>query len=181
VVVCYNRARNFDPVHLKDGFRNIKTNRANLAHGRLPSMWLALTQPPYGTWMPQSGRRSTTSFATETRRPSDRRADIAGCLKRANRRHWIHSIPRRSCANSRCLGIEESAAAMAMVRRELAQLPESLGLCLIAHRDSCCWFSPTCLRWVTHDGDDLDGRRLTSGRLLGPTQLPVSGHRSEPE
>ena len=32
-------------------------NRANLAHGRLPSMWFALMQPPYGTSMPQSGRR----------------------------------------------------------------------------------------------------------------------------
>jgi hypothetical protein len=41
----------------EDRLRNIKPNRANLIHGRLPSMWFALTQPPYGTSMPQSGRR----------------------------------------------------------------------------------------------------------------------------
>src|SRR5471030_1076825 len=52
-----NRARNIDPVDLEYRLRNIETNRANLAHGRLPSMWFALTQPPYGTSMPQSGRR----------------------------------------------------------------------------------------------------------------------------
>jgi len=44
-------------VDLKHRLRNIQTNRANLAHGRLPSMWFGLTQPPYGTSMPQSGRR----------------------------------------------------------------------------------------------------------------------------
>jgi hypothetical protein len=41
----------------EDRLRNIKPNRANLIHGRLPSMWFALTQPPYGNSMPQSGRR----------------------------------------------------------------------------------------------------------------------------
>src|ERR1700704_2501177 len=52
-----NRARNINPVHLEYRLRNIETNRANFAHGRLPSMWFASTQPPYGTSMPQSGRR----------------------------------------------------------------------------------------------------------------------------
>src|SRR6516164_7351777 len=45
----HNRARIIDPVHLEYRLPNIQTNRANLAHGRLPSMWFALTQPPYGT------------------------------------------------------------------------------------------------------------------------------------
>src|SRR3974390_2534897 len=44
-------------VDLEYRLRNIETNRANLAHGRLPSMWFSFTQPPYGTPMPQSGRR----------------------------------------------------------------------------------------------------------------------------
>src|ERR1700684_3870457 len=44
-------------VDLKDRLRNIETNCANFAHGRLPSSWFASTQPPYGTLMPQSGRR----------------------------------------------------------------------------------------------------------------------------
>src|SRR5262249_54442108 len=41
----------------KNQLRDIETNRANLAHGRLPSTWFVSTQPPYGTLMPQSGRR----------------------------------------------------------------------------------------------------------------------------
>src|ERR1700694_1923070 len=53
----YNPARNINPVHLEYRLRNIQTNCANFAHGRLPSMWFALTQPPYGTSMPKSGRR----------------------------------------------------------------------------------------------------------------------------
>jgi 2-polyprenyl-3-methyl-5-hydroxy-6-metoxy-1,4-benzoquinol methylase len=53
----HHRTRIIDPVHLEHRLRNIKTNRANLVHGRLPSMWFASTQPPYGTSMPQSGRR----------------------------------------------------------------------------------------------------------------------------
>src|SRR3981081_431194 len=52
-----DRARNINPVHLEYRLRNIKPNRANLAQGRLPSMWFASTQPPYGTSMPKSGRR----------------------------------------------------------------------------------------------------------------------------
>src|SRR5437016_5337325 len=53
----HHRARNINPINLEYGLRNIEANRANFAHGRLPSMWFALTQPPYGTPMPQSGRR----------------------------------------------------------------------------------------------------------------------------
>src|SRR5262252_6465278 len=53
----HNDAIDIHPVRLKHRFRNIETNRANLAHGRLPSMWFALTQPLYGTSMPKSGRR----------------------------------------------------------------------------------------------------------------------------
>jgi hypothetical protein len=53
----HHLARNINPVHLEYGLRNIQTNRANFAHGRLPATWFALTQPPYGTSMPQSGRR----------------------------------------------------------------------------------------------------------------------------
>src|SRR5436190_16230312 len=53
----HNRAIVIHAVNLKYRFRNIETNRASLAHGRLPSKWFASTQPPYGTSMPQSGRR----------------------------------------------------------------------------------------------------------------------------
>src|SRR6516164_4169069 len=53
----HNRSIGIHAVHLKYRLRNIETNRANFAHGRLPSMCFALTQPPYGTSMPQSGRR----------------------------------------------------------------------------------------------------------------------------
>ena len=54
-------------VHLKYRLRNIETNRANFAHGRLPSMWFALTQPPYGTSMPQRGRRPQHHLQTFAR------------------------------------------------------------------------------------------------------------------
>jgi len=54
---AHNRARTINPVHLEHTLRNIETNCDNLAHGRLPSTWFALAQPPYGTSMPQSGRR----------------------------------------------------------------------------------------------------------------------------
>src|SRR5271163_1149231 len=50
-------AINIHAVDLKDRLRNIETNCANFAHGRIPSSWFASTQPPYGTLMPQSGRR----------------------------------------------------------------------------------------------------------------------------
>jgi hypothetical protein len=38
-----------DAVNLKHRLRNIDTDRATLALGRLPSMWFVSTQPPYGT------------------------------------------------------------------------------------------------------------------------------------
>src|SRR5262245_11367430 len=53
----HHRADAINPVYLEYRLRNIETNRDNLAHGRLPSKWFASTQPPYGTPMPQSGRR----------------------------------------------------------------------------------------------------------------------------
>ena len=56
-VLAHHRATTINAVNLKHRLRNIETDRANLTHGRLPSMWFALTQPPYGTSMPQSGRR----------------------------------------------------------------------------------------------------------------------------
>jgi hypothetical protein len=52
----HHRAIRIDAVNLKYRLRNIDTNCANFAHGRLPSMWFVSTQPPYGTSMPQSGR-----------------------------------------------------------------------------------------------------------------------------
>src|ERR1700729_4101205 len=51
-----------DTVNLEYRLRNIETNRDNLAHGRLPSKWFVSTQPPYGTPMPQSGRRPQHQF-----------------------------------------------------------------------------------------------------------------------
>ena len=36
----HHRAINIHAMNLKHQLRNIETNRANLAHGRLPSMWL---------------------------------------------------------------------------------------------------------------------------------------------
>src|SRR5262245_30890487 len=60
------RADVINPVYLEHRLRNIETNRDNLAHGRLPSKWFASTQPPYGTPMPQSGRRPQHQKATST-------------------------------------------------------------------------------------------------------------------
>src|SRR5262249_54291500 len=51
------RATGVHSVNLKNRLRDIETDRANLAHGRLPLKWCVSTQPPYGTLMPQSGRR----------------------------------------------------------------------------------------------------------------------------
>jgi hypothetical protein len=53
----HHDAINIYAVNLKNRLRDIETDRANLAHGRLPSKWFVSTQPPYGTLMPQSGRR----------------------------------------------------------------------------------------------------------------------------
>ena len=53
----HHRASAIDPVYLEYRLRNIKTDRANLARGRLPSMWFALRNHPMALLMPQSGRR----------------------------------------------------------------------------------------------------------------------------
>jgi hypothetical protein len=53
----HHRAIGIDAVNLKHRLRNIDPDRANLAHGRLPSMWLRFDATTYGTSMPQSGRR----------------------------------------------------------------------------------------------------------------------------
>src|SRR5215470_4698796 len=53
----HHRAIDIYAVNLKNRLRDIETDRANLAHGRHPSKWFVSTQPPYGTSMPQSGRR----------------------------------------------------------------------------------------------------------------------------
>src|SRR5262249_34922370 len=71
----YYRARSVHAVNLKNQLRDIETNRANLAHGRLPSTWFVSTQPPYGTLMPQSGRRPQHHSRWIT--AADR---FAGCL-----------------------------------------------------------------------------------------------------
>jgi len=52
----HHLATTIPAVDLEHRFRNIKTDCANLARGRLPSMWFALAQPPYGTSMPHGGR-----------------------------------------------------------------------------------------------------------------------------
>src|ERR1700757_576857 len=73
----HHRAINIDPVNLKNRLRDIETDRANLAHGRLPSKWFVSTQPPYGTSMPQSGRRPQHQL-----RPSDPPPAAAACPPR---------------------------------------------------------------------------------------------------
>src|SRR5262249_35157424 len=50
---------------------NIKTNRANLAHGRLPSMWFASAKPPYGTLDAAEWAPSTASKADIPQYPTD--------------------------------------------------------------------------------------------------------------
>ncbi len=57
----HDRASVINSVHLENGLRNIKTDRANLAHGRLPSKWFALRNHPMALLMPQSGAPSTAS------------------------------------------------------------------------------------------------------------------------
>src|SRR5262249_12522408 len=52
------RAIDIHSVNLKNRLRDIETDRANLAHGRLPSKWFVSTQPPYGTSMPMRRTRS---------------------------------------------------------------------------------------------------------------------------
>src|SRR5262245_22216166 len=76
----HHRAVDVHAVNLKNRLRDIETDRANLAHGRLPSKWCVSTQPPYGTLMPQSGRRpqhqKQTSPFTQAMSALPSRADI---------------------------------------------------------------------------------------------------------
>src|SRR5262245_44755549 len=65
----HHRAINIYPVNLKNRLRDIETDRANLAHGRLPSKWCVSTQPLYGTLMPQSGRRPQHQLRLTQRKP----------------------------------------------------------------------------------------------------------------
>src|SRR5213075_1664951 len=74
----HNRAIVIHPVNLKYRFRNIETNRANLAHGRLPSKWFASTQPPYGTSMPRVGAVHSINRVILTVRPHFRSTLITG-------------------------------------------------------------------------------------------------------
>src|SRR5262249_51195988 len=64
------------------------TDRANLAHGRLPSKWCVSTQPPYGTLMPQSGRRPQ-----HHKRPIETPPAVAACPLRPDR--FRNSAPQR--------------------------------------------------------------------------------------
>src|SRR5262245_19152619 len=55
----HNRTISVHAVDLKHQVRNIQTDRANLAHGRLPSSWFALSAATLGTidaaeWAPST-------------------------------------------------------------------------------------------------------------------------------
>src|SRR4026209_319349 len=66
----YHRTINIHAVNLEYRLRNIETDRDNLAHGRLPSLWLRLAQPPLAQSMPQSGRRPQHQKRTRGSKPS---------------------------------------------------------------------------------------------------------------
>jgi hypothetical protein len=61
----HHRATHINTVNLKHRLRNIDTNRANIAHGRLPSMWLRFD--PTTLWHSDVAERapSTASFAAD--------------------------------------------------------------------------------------------------------------------
>jgi hypothetical protein len=68
-------------VNLEYRLRDIKTNRVNLAHGRLPSQWFALTQPPFwhtdaAEWAPSTASLAEIAAALPHVRFSPK-ADIA--------------------------------------------------------------------------------------------------------
>jgi hypothetical protein len=69
-------ARGINAMHLKYRLRNIETDRANLAHGRLPSMWFASRNHPMALLMPQSGRRPQLSDYTDYLRFSSSTAGV---------------------------------------------------------------------------------------------------------
>src|SRR5262249_57677576 len=78
----HHRATGVHAVDLKNRLRDIETDRANLAHGRLPSKWFVSTQLPYGTLMPPSGRRPQHHKRT-SRRPQAMSASLIGRLGQA--------------------------------------------------------------------------------------------------
>src|SRR3954469_16309000 len=58
-----NRAITRYAVNLEYRLRNIETDRANLAHGRLPSLWFALSATTLGTidaveWAPSTASKA---------------------------------------------------------------------------------------------------------------------------
>ena len=86
----HHRAIRINTVNLKHRLRNIETNCANLAHGRLPSMWFVSTKPPYGTRCRRVGAVHSIirdALAMSARCPfypdSDRIADIPEWQKSA--------------------------------------------------------------------------------------------------
>src|SRR5262245_38913856 len=88
----HNRTISVHAVDLKHQLRNIQTDRANLAHGRLPSSWFALSAATLGTidaaeWAPSTaskadipGRLTNVSYSPE----SGRRSGRPRCLLSAN-------------------------------------------------------------------------------------------------
>ena len=116
----HHRASGVHAVDLKNRLRDIETDRANLAHGRLPSKWFVSTQPPYGTSMPQSERRpqhhsrrtnTLPAVATCPLRPKSGQtarglAKSALCHKRTNAPHqkaplFDHLVVRRIAQKGR--------------------------------------------------------------------------------
>src|SRR5262245_18008501 len=67
----HNRTISVHAVDLKHQLRNIQTDRANLAHGRLPSSWFALSAATLGTIDAAEWAPSTASKADIGHHPSD--------------------------------------------------------------------------------------------------------------
>ena len=97
----HDRASVINPVHLKDRLRNIKTDRANLAHGRLPSMWFAFTQPPYGTLDASERAPSTASVADMCSAKSDVRFTPNSYRKRGISQRGLSALPQKAEAHRR--------------------------------------------------------------------------------
>jgi hypothetical protein len=60
----HHRAIRIDAVNLKHRLRNIDPDRANLAHGRLPSMWLRFDATTLWHFDAAEWAPSTASFAS---------------------------------------------------------------------------------------------------------------------
>ena len=89
------------PVNLKDRLRNIETNRANLAHERLPSLVVrfSATTPWHfdaARWAP-----STASFSTDSTWLCDVRLSGSG---HRNRWHFMSTRPNRKRRRERAAG-----------------------------------------------------------------------------